>query len=248
MSPRSEPAGVLTARVLLGTSRVELKVPGERAVSFDEQTLSKFFRVGLLVGRGADWDAVPVGELRAKGDVAFLVGRVDIGIQAGLAAVSHGLAVHLDKAIHDLKEPWTATPAKAEQPEDPKAAPVEDSVAAYKAALGQPPVWPPLTTVSVDDLQADFDTWLARVEQGTTLTLTGDGGRPVAALVPWEWFRSQRERLARIEFAYWMAWANGRFDARRFADVADEQITPPGELSTKPLPDDEDDADAPDAG
>lgn len=248
MSAQPDPSGELTARVVLGTSRVVLKVPSEPALSFDEPTLTQLFQTGLLLGRGSHRDAVPVGELRAKGDVAFLVGRRDIGMHAGLRAVRDGLVYAIETAVHDLKHPKAATPAPGDETQPPTATPVEDSVAAYRAALGQPPVWPPVTSVEVDDLQSDFDAWLSRVEGGTPITLTRDG-RPVAALVASEWYRSQRERLARIESAYWTAWEGGRFDAARFAELVDEQVTPAGELPTKPLPsEDEEDTAAPGAG
>ena len=242
------PERELTARVVLGTSRVALKIPGSAALSLDEKELTGMFRLGLLLGRPSGNDTAPAGELRAKGNVKFLVGRFDIGLQAGLRAVRDGIEVALNSALRDLRHPKPASSPSAEDAPSQPTGPLPDPEESYGAAVGRKAAWPPDEFVEEPDFAADVDAWIDRADDGVKVVITRNG-RPVAAMTSWERYRSGQERRARIEAAYWHAWTGGRFDPAWFVDLADEQIAPDGGLSTKPLPhDDGEDEGGGDAG
>lgn len=244
MSAPPDPAErELTARVVLGTSRVALKIPGAAALVLDERELSGLFRLGLLLGRPSGEDAAAAGELRAKGKVRFLVGRFDIGVPAGLRAVRDGLEHALNSALGELKHPKPAAAARADDAPSQPPAPLADPVDAYRAAVGKQPEWPADEFVAESDFAADIDAWIDRADTGVKIVITRNG-QPVAAMTSWERYRSGQERSAWIEAAYWRAWTGGRFDRSHFVDLVDEQITPSGGLSTKPLPDDDGDDEA----
>ena len=82
---------------------------------------------------------------------------------------------------------------------------------------------PPQRRVTVRELQERFEELLEAVESGGTHLIITREEVPVAVLMPWSHYRTARERLARLELAYWSAWRDdGTFDAQRLREpVAD---------------------------
>jgi prevent-host-death family protein len=82
---------------------------------------------------------------------------------------------------------------------------------------------PPQRTVTVREFQERFEELLEAVESGGTHLIITREEVPVAVLMPWSHYRTARERLARLELAYWSAWRDdGTFDSVRLREpVAD---------------------------
>ena len=90
--------------------------------------------------------------------------------------------------------------------------------------MAQPPSSsPPERTVTIREFQDHFDELFEAVEHGGTHLIITREEVPVAVLMPWSHYRTARERLARLELAYWSAWRDdGTFDASRLREpVAD---------------------------
>ena len=93
-------------------------------------------------------------------------------------------------------------------------------------------------TVTTEQLQANFDALMAAVEnEGVHVCITRDE-YPVAVLMPWEHYRAAREGLARLELAYWHAWAHPeRFDndhlRKTVADLVEGRPTSPARTPTR---------------
>ncbi|RYZ31935.1 MAG: hypothetical protein EOP01_02305, partial [Propionibacteriaceae bacterium] len=181
----------LPLRVVPGTDRVRILVPGWAPVALSVDLLEAAFALGLRQGPASVPDTPAQAGWAVDSPTRFMVGRTDIGVAAGMRAVRYGLhalAARLTTLTDSTDEAATTASedGAAESAAGPEL-PLWDVDARRRAALAHARNQrTPEVFVEVADLEAEFDRYFALVvEHGTPLTLTR-AGHSVALMVPFE--------------------------------------------------------------
>ncbi len=220
MEPVRRPAGTAPLAIELGQdASVSLHVFGETPAStFGPDQIAALFEVGLATAEEDENMLVPVGELELA-DVRFLVGAVELDPAVGMAAVERGLREAIRRWLrHRADSPQEPEPGPpAAGPVVADTATVETAVDTDKAGASEyvgpavPPDGPEPTVVMISTeqwLESPLELVDRVVGTGEHLVVTREG-EPVAVLVPFEYYRATRERLAKLDSAYWAAWKGG---------------------------------------
>ncbi|WP_421735707.1 hypothetical protein [Cellulomonas sp.] len=188
--------------------------------------VAALFSLGLATPEPDRTGWVSIGELQLDpAEIQFLVAETALDSDAALLAVERGLVAVIERAVERYLEPTESTeaPAVATDAEGP-----DTSGPAERPRDASSTV-----EVSIEEAAESLPELAARVhDTGAHVMLTRDG-HVVAALVDFEWYRATRERLARLEAAYWAAWLDGVWRASRYGTLV-QALEKPDDLEGRP--------------
>ncbi len=206
---------------------------GYEEVRFTQSQIDQAFRTGLMqppTTTEQDPD-VPAG-ITVTGDVKFLVGHVDLGVDLGMEVLVRGLDAAIDAVTRDNRRP----PAGSEGP-DAEQEPSEDEPVDHEP--GDEPN-PREILILVHEAGDRFEDLLDGIELGARVVLVDDGRR-VAVLMAWSDYVGLREKLAAAAVAFWTAWRSGVFDVAGYATDVTTILHGPGAKAGRVPGDDEED-------
>lgn len=182
-----------------------MRVPGAPDVPIDAATLASLFALGLQIPpKGSDQ---PEGNSTLEVDEATrcYVGATPFPIDLALAAIARAI----ERAIHEAAEDLRASePAKRST-----AAPLSDR----EVVSG-------MTRVPLQVAEENFEAIIDRVEAGERIVLTQQE-EAVAVVAPWAEYRQLREKLARMQLAYWsVRREDGWYNLAEFRRLADGAV------------------------
>jgi antitoxin (DNA-binding transcriptional repressor) of toxin-antitoxin stability system len=189
-------------------------------VRFTRSQLDRAFRTGLMQPpRTSERDPdVPAG-VTVTGDVKFLVGHVDLGVDLGMEVLVRGLDAAIDAVTRDDRK----LPAEGEAP-DVERKPSEDEPGDHEP--GDEPN-PREILIPAHEAGDRLDDLLGEIEPGVHVVLVDDGRR-VAVLMGWSDYVGLREKLAAAAVAFWTAWRTGEFDVAGYATEVATILHRPG--------------------
>ena len=241
---------------LADDASIRLVEVDHRPGPFSIGVVDEMFALGLQVPAEAtppSRAAGPVPQIVLAGEARFLIGRVDVGRDLGLAAVNRGLTYALAAARARLIErqlnaqharATTQRGARAVDPSDDPDEPGTDASNAFREEDAR------LRVMTIDQAADRWDELLPRVQLWDRVVLTQDGRR-VALIVAWDWWALHQHRQTSLEAVYWAHWYTGEFnvggyawDLMRLLEPRDARVSFAADEAEPRDDDDDDDDDA----